>query len=1077
MHVVGFKESLHQSSLRSIFGAALIAIALLLASSNQTIADDDAKAAALRDYNATAALQNSGLYKRAAERWQDFLGKYPNHEWAPRAKYYLGICRLHEKEFPAAVAQFEEVLAKYPEFKTRDGAQFNLGMALYQLAVATPSADAFGKAAAALNESATKYPDSSHIGKSLYYAGESLYNAGKMAEAVSAWQKLVARGETNALTAEAAYSAAVALEELKKPTEANAALKLFAEKFPQHEYAAEVHLRRGMLLFQEKTYAEADKEFASAASNQSFPHADFAALRQAQCQLELKETDKARELLETFIKDRANSPYKTSAQLALGKTNHLAGKSDQAVSLLQEAAKNESLAGEATWWLSRALLKLKKPADALAAVEKAPAAAKQGEFAPYLEFARLEAMQELPDKQANIAQQFEQFASKFADHPMAVQAAFLAALQSLNNEQYADARKQADAFLANGKFANSEFTATILFISGEAHLLGDRSQGASLDTAEKRYRELATKFPEHEKAAPALVRVGWALLEQQKYAEATTLLQQAEGKVKAPEKKAELFLLKGRSLAAQNKHAEAATAYDAGLAAAPKWSRSDETLLAAADSLLAEKKLDDAKKRIDQLRRDFSGSPLLAQAEWRFGDIARQQKNYDQAATSFQKAISLKPEKLLLARALYSLASVEFAQQKFEQAKQTIDKLLAEAGDAEVAADAKFLRGLAQKQLKRFKEAAEDITAYLATEPSAENAVDARYALALCRVGAGDNAAAITELEKLASNQADSPRQEEILYELGHAYLVSKDSAKAAATFEKLIERTPQSDISAEAWFHIGSIREPASDIDASETEKPAVAEQLASAAEAFEQGLEAAKSPALREKLQHKLGFVLLKQEKFPAAAAQLETQLKEHPQGELAAAAAFFAGEAYFRANDSQKALPLLEQAIELKVEKNLANAYYRAGAAAAAAGKWPESHDHYQALLEKFSDFPSRSDAQYGIGLALFKQGKNDDAKKAFSEVTDNSEAGAKSFFMRGEMAFEEKKYEEAVEHFLYVASGYPYDEWKGLARFEAARCLIELKKKQQAVQLLESFVQKQPQHAKANDAKTLLQDLQP
>lgn len=1059
--------------IHSRFHIAVILCLVLFWSANAATADDED--AAKRDYNTTAALQNNGLYKRAAERWQDFLAKHPRHEWAPRAKYYLGICRLHEKQFAEAAQAFEEVLKNFPKFETRDGAQYNLGMAFYQQAIAKPSAEMFQKAATALKTTADQYPKSVHTPKALYYAGESYYSANQKDNAVTVWKKLRETGAKDAIAAEAAYSLAVALEELQKPTEATTALESFIKDFADHEYAAEVHLRLALLQFKSNEFAKAADEFGNAARAKNFLHADFAALRQAQCHIELRNTAEATKLLNAFLKDRPDSQYRQPAQLALGKSKHLAGQSQQAISLLQEAAKAESLAGEATWWLTRAYLNLKKPTDALKSIEAVSDEAKKGEFGPYLEFARIEAMQAIPEKSNETAALFEKFVADHPNHPMALQAGYFGALAALNNEDYASARRQSKALLANEKFAESEFRPTVLFISAEANLLGDEPKGASLATAEKQYRQLLTQFPNHQKAARAVVRIGFLLLQQEKYEEVIAFIAPVESKLKNAEDKAELALVKGRCLAKLGKNNEAATTYLAGYSAAPKWNRADMLVVGAADAFLAEGKSAEAKQQLDRLQQSFPQSPLLAQAHWRLGDIARRDKQYAAAAASFEKVISLQPEKKWLARALYSLASVQFAQAKFEATTSSIDRLLTEANEADITADARYLRGLAFQQLRKYEPAIADLQAFLATKPAGESLANAQYALALCRLGEGNVEEAIADLEKLANEPTDGNRKEEILYELSHAYLAQKESEKAAAAFTRLIERTKKPDLIGEAWFYIGDIREQAAKSDIADEPSAETMTQLASAADAFEQGLEAAKSAELREKLRHKLGFVFLRQNKFGESAAQLEMQLKEHPEGQLAGAAAFFAGEAYFRNNEFAKALPLLEQAIERKIDSNLANAYYRAGAAAAATNQWPKSHEYYETLLKQFPKFPSTSEAQYGVAFALFKQGKTDEAKTAFAKITDNSEAGAKAFFMRGEIAFEAKQYEQAIEHFLNVASGYPYDEWKGLARFEAARCLIELKKKPEAIALLNTLVQKQPEHAKVADAKALLQEL--
>ena len=62
---------------------------------------------------------------------------------------------------------------------------------------------------------------------------------------------------------------------------------------------------------------------------------------------------------------------------------------------------------------------------------------------------------------------------------------------------------------------------------------------------------------------------------------------------------------------------------------------------------------------------------------------------------------------------------------------------------------------------------------------------------------------------------------------------------------------------------------------------------------------------------------------------------------------------------------------------------------------------------------------------------------------------TEAAAKARFMVGEIAFGQKKYEEAIEHYLEVAVGYPYKEWQALARYETGRCFAELGDKDKAI----------------------------
>jgi TolA-binding protein len=162
---------------------------------------------------------------------------------------------------------------------------------------------------------------------------------------------------------------------------------------------------------------------------------------------------------------------------------------------------------------------------------------------------------------------------------------------------------------------------------------------------------------------------------------------------------------------------------------------------------------------------------------------------------------------------------------------------------------------------------------------------------------------------------------------------------------------------------------------------------------------------------------------------------------------------------------------------VEKFLAQALYRAGACAGRLENWKTSQQHYEAMLAQFPKSEHVPEARYGLGWAQKKQGLLPAARASLELVTKETEAeaAAKARFMIGEIAFEEKKYDEAIEHFLTVAVGYPFAEWQGLARFEAARCFEQLKQKDKAIESLQIVVEKFPTHPKAKLAAEMIVNL--
>jgi TolA-binding protein len=384
------------------------------------------------------------------------------------------------------------------------------------------------------------------------------------------------------------------------------------------------------------------------------------------------------------------------------------------------------------------------------------------------------------------------------------------------------------------------------------------------------------------------------------------------------------------------------------------------------------------------------------------------------------------------------------------------------------------LRGLAYHRQKNYDPAVQDFQAYLGGNPSGDEVHDARYALVLCRIGQGQFDEATKELGALLEAKADYEHADKMYYELGHGLLQKKESAKAAEAFRTLAEKLPDSPLAAESWFHVGRHHEQSAEPLEDETQKGA---EWGKAAEAYVAAAAKAKGTELGEKSQYKLGDVQFRLEEYAKAAATLQQQVADYPSGSLVGPGRFLAAESLYRLGDFQNALPLFVQVADAKVERYDAQALYRAGSCAGKLNNWPESQKHFAALIAQFADFPQLSEARYGLGLALQNQQKLPEARQLYEQVTaeTETETAAKARFMVGEIDFAEKKYEDAVENYLQVAVGYPYEEWQALARFEAGRCFIELGKKDQARSSLQAVVDQFPNHPKAKDAALLIQEL--
>lgn len=66
-------------------------------------------------YAAAYNLFKSGKYDRAITEFQNFLKKYPDHQYADSAQYWIGECYFSEEKYDKAILEFDKVVKNYPK--------------------------------------------------------------------------------------------------------------------------------------------------------------------------------------------------------------------------------------------------------------------------------------------------------------------------------------------------------------------------------------------------------------------------------------------------------------------------------------------------------------------------------------------------------------------------------------------------------------------------------------------------------------------------------------------------------------------------------------------------------------------------------------------------------------------------------------------------------------------------------------------------------------------------------------------------------------------------------------------------
>lgn len=65
--------------------------------------------------------------------FEDFLRRYPDHEYADNAQYWIGECYYSQKEYEEAVVQFGRVLDRYPRESKAPDALLKIGLCYQNL--------------------------------------------------------------------------------------------------------------------------------------------------------------------------------------------------------------------------------------------------------------------------------------------------------------------------------------------------------------------------------------------------------------------------------------------------------------------------------------------------------------------------------------------------------------------------------------------------------------------------------------------------------------------------------------------------------------------------------------------------------------------------------------------------------------------------------------------------------------------------------------------------------------------------------------------------------------------------------
>jgi cellulose synthase operon protein C len=622
------------------------------------------------------------------------------------------------------------------------------------------------------------------------------------------------------------------------------------------------------------------------------------------------------------------------------------------------------------------------------------------------------------------------------------------------------------------RFPEGALAAQAAFYRCEAYYAGGAAKEASIA-----YRALLDKYPDHPQRAEALYGLGVAEQETGQFVKAAATFEKLAAEFPKHGSAADARLRQAESLLTAGEHylavgqAKEALGVLETAGALPRWSRSDAVLLALADAEHGVGRPRDAIATIDRLLAEHAESGLADRAYQRRAESNAACDQWSAAVTDYGTLVDHWPQSELVPATLVARARAQWKLGDPAAAEASLDRFLNDHAEHSMAREAQVLRATVRHARGDYAGGIADADAVLAAGSTRPVRSDALYIRGLCQLALRQPAEAAATFERIVQKDPQYRAMDRVLYDLAWAYQESHDAEQAIATFNRLAESHPASPLATESRYRIGEVHFAAGD--------------YAVAATHFEAAFDQATEPAVRERAAHKLAWCRFEQQEFAAAENAFGEQLAAYAEGALAADARVMLAECQFRQNNYRESLDGITAALDQPgVTGTLRqSAVLHAAQAAARLEQWDRCIELADRAIAEFSDARWTDEARCERGTALFHLGRLDEAGREFAALAASREpSGARAEFMLGKIQATRGEADDAIRTFFKVAYGYgdtsapdAYRPWQAESLYEAARCLVETERVESARKLYEELLDRHPASAKADEARTALEEI--
>ncbi len=974
-----------------------------------------------------------GLYKQnrwelATETFQKYLKNYPTHANVPLAKFYLGLTLVNQQKYKEARDVLRDYRKQYPKNKNLPDALYRIGECSYLL-------DDLEAAEKEFTEFLKLYPKHALEEWAYPYFGDVVLRRGKPDLAIKSFQRSLERHPEGAMQEDAQFGLASAFLQNKQPPEAEKRFKEIADK-KNHSRASDAQMSLATSLFDRKQFQEAADAFL--ALPQKFPE----------------------------------SPLGITARLNAGYAFYDLNQFAKAVEQFEIVAKNPKQAANALYWKGVSLKGANQFPEAIAALEqtlKSNPTPKQKELATYqMADALLRS-----GKSALAMPLFLDLVKQTPKSDLADDSLHFAIECALLTDQLAEAEKLTARF--EKEYPQSGLRLQQELLKGRIRDLKGKEE--DLLAAVKHFQTVLdqTKLENTKLLARLYLARTYQKLKQ--YEKSVAVLEPYLKDPKADKKLSEYadaLILQSNNFNSLKKYADAETLSKEYLKQFPNEVRYNQIL---ANLILLTAKNDkpqEVDQFVSQLKTRKPNAELLIQTYRQLAERNYEQKKWARAKQFFAEIVESGSKSPEYPAGLSGLAWSHFQLKEYQRAATTFEKFVKTYPESPLTAEATYMQGRSLENDKKLEAA---VAVY---QKALTQFAPSRYAM----LSGLQAARTLFQLKKIDDvNQAYEtllkkfPKVENLDKILDEWALINYEAEqfeKSDAIFRRLVNETPDSDLADNARLSLA--------------ESDLIAAKLEDAAKAFEELQTSSKSDAkVQEVSLYRLIEINLELKKWDLVEKYSKALLKRFPENEYAAFAQFHLAEAALHQNQTNAAQAELLKLVDSKKTKELSQAawYPRAWVLLAETYFRQKKYDDVKKTVDRFRDWnaenPFLYQAEEVLGRSLKNQAKFEEARKVFQKITESensrrTETAAKCQFLLAETLMIQEQFKAALLAYLQVDIQYKFPEWQAPALFQAGMCHEALNEWAQALKTYQDFLKRFPEHELVSRTKERVKAVQ-